>query len=169
MQGTAALALALSGDAPEAQKFASDLDRRLPEDTVVQFIYLPIIRASLDLDRRDAQKAIEDLKATVPYELAAVSSDLVLMPVYIRGQAYLAARDGRSAAAEFQKIVDHRGVVVSAPVGALAHLGLGRAYALQADVAKARAAYQDFFGLWQKADAGIPILDQARAEFAKLQ
>jgi serine/threonine protein kinase/tetratricopeptide (TPR) repeat protein len=169
VQGTAAIALALSGDAPEAQKFASDLDRRLPEDTVVQFIYLPIIRASLDLDRRDAQKAIEDLKATVPYELAAVSSDLVLMPVYIRGQAYLAARDGRSAAAEFQKIVDHRGVVVSAPVGALAHLGLGRAYALQADAAKARAAYQDFFGLWQKADAGIPILDEARAEFAKLQ
>ena len=169
VQGTAALALALSGDAPEAQKFASDLDRRLPEDTVVQFIYLPIIRASLDLDRRDAQKAIEDLKVTAPYELAAVSSDLALMPVYLRAQAYLAAGDGQSAAPEFQKIVDHRGVVVNAPIGALAHLGLGRAYALQGDAAKARAAYQDFFGLWQKADAGIPVLDQARAEFAKLQ
>jgi eukaryotic-like serine/threonine-protein kinase len=167
--GTAALALALSGDAPEAQKFAGDLDRRLPEDTVVQFIYLPSIRASLDLDRRDAQKAIEDLKSTAPYELASISSDLALLPVYLRGQAYLAARDGRSAVAEFQKIVDHRGVVVNAPIGALAHLGLGRAYALQGDAAKARAAYHDFFGLWQKADPGIPIVEQARAELAKLQ
>jgi tetratricopeptide (TPR) repeat protein len=169
VQGMAAFALAILGDAPDAQKLAGDLGQRFPQDTAVQFLYLPGIRASLDLDRRDASKAIEDLKPAATYELAGASLDLALTPVYVRGQAYIAAREGSAAAAEFQKILDHRGIVVNAPIGALARLGLGRAYALQGDTAKARAAYQDFFALWQKADPGIPILEQARAEFAKLQ
>jgi len=169
VQSAAAIALAISGDAPEAQKLAGDLDQRFSQDTWAQKLYLPAIRASVDLDHREAQKAIDDLKPSLPYELASIGGDAALVTVYVRGQSYLAAHQGSEAAAEFQKILDHRGIVTNAPIGALAHLGLGRAYALQDDTAKARAAYQDFFALWQKADPGIPILQQARAEFAKLQ
>jgi eukaryotic-like serine/threonine-protein kinase len=92
-----------------------------------------------------------------------------LYPVYVRGQAYLAAHNGAAAAAEFQKILDHRGIVQNLPLGALAHLQLGRAYALSGDSAKAKAAYQDFFTVWKEADPDIPILKEAKAEFAKLQ
>ena len=168
VEAGAGIALAIANDLPEAQRIAADMDRQFPQDTWAQSLYLPELRASLDINRHDPQKAIEDLKPSLPYELASTSADGALLAVYVRGQAYLAARDGSNAAAEFQKIIDHRGVVVNAPIGVLAHLGLGRAFALQADNAKARAAYQDFFGLWQHADPGIPILAQARAEFAKL-
>ena len=171
VQYGAALALALAGDAPRAQLLADDLAKRFPEDTVVQFNYLPTIHAQLLLSHRDFSKAIEALQAASPYELGAPGSTLTtaLYPVHVRGEAHLAAHRGSEAAIEFQKILDHRGVVFNAPIGALAHLGLARAYAMQGDAAKAKAAYQDFLTLWKDADADIPILIAAKAEYAKLK
>jgi len=166
----AALALAFGGDAARGQaqieNLTDDLGRRLPEDTLVQFNGLPTLRAQLALSRKDASKAIEALRAAAPYELAPWGR---LYPVYVRGQAYLAMHQGSEAAAEFQKILNHRGVVLNEPIGALAHLGLARAYALASDTAKARAKYQDFFTLWKDADPDIPILRRANAEYTKLQ
>jgi tetratricopeptide (TPR) repeat protein len=163
VQDGAALALALAGDSTRAQGLADDLSKRFPEDTVVQFNYLPSLRAQLALSRRDTSKAIEILQAAAPYELGEVGR---MHPVYIRGQAQLMAHNGAAAATEFQKFLDHRGITVNFPLGALAHLGLARAYTLQGDSAKARAAYQDFFALWKDADPDIPILKQAKAEYA---
>jgi len=159
----AALALALAGDPARAQALADGLIKSFPEDTFVRFIYLPMIRAQLALGHYDSSTAIEGLRAAALYEL----SDLYI--VYIRGTAFLAAKQGSEAAVEFQKILDHRGVVVNEPIGALAHLGLARAYAMQSDSAKARAAYQDFLTLWKDADPDVSILKQAKAEYAKLQ
>src|SRR5271166_5477290 len=170
----AAFALALAGDFSRAQTLANDLERRFPEDTSVQFNYLPALHALLALNRGEPAKAIELLQVDVPYELAVPAVDFNaffggLYPVYVRGLAYLAAHQGTEAAAEFQKILDHRGIVVSDPIGALAHLQLGRAYAMQGDMAKAKAAYKDFLTLWKDADPDIPILKQAKAEYTKLQ
>jgi serine/threonine protein kinase/Flp pilus assembly protein TadD len=165
VQYVAALALALAGDASRAQTLADDLGKRFAENTIVRFGYLPTIHARLALSRNDSSKAIEALQAAASYELGSAA----LYPAYVRGEAYLAARQGSEAAAEFQKILDHRGIVVNEPIGALAHLGLARAYGLQGDTAKARATYQDFFTLWKDADSDIPILKQAKAEYAKLQ
>ncbi len=152
---------------------ADDLDKKFPEDTIVQFNYLPTVRAKLALSHSHPQQALDSLAAAAPYELGLASLSLYnwpnLYPVYVRGEAYLAAHQGREAAAEFQKILDHRGIVLNEPIGALAHLQLGRAYSLQGDTAKSRAAYQDFLALWKDADADIPILKQAKAEYAKLQ
>ena len=164
VQYEAALALAFAGDAARAQALADDLGKRFPEHTIVRFSYLPTIHAQLALIRHDSSKAIEVLQAATPYELGSI-----LYPVYVRGEAYLAAHQGGGAAAEFQKILDHRGIVKSQPIGALAHLGLARAYALQGETPKARTAYQDFFALWKDADPDIPILQQAKAEYAKLK
>jgi tetratricopeptide (TPR) repeat protein len=164
VEAAAAIALALSGDTPGAQRLAGDLAKRFPEDTLVQFNYLPTIRASIFLVQNAASKAIGELQVASPYELGTLPADLSLMPVYVRGQSYLAARDGRAAVAEFQKILDHRGVVLSGAIGALAHLGLGRAYALEGDNARARTAYQDFFTLWKDADPDVPILREAKSE-----
>jgi tetratricopeptide (TPR) repeat protein len=179
VQYGAALALALAGDVARVQALADDLAKRFPEDTIVQFNYLPALRAQLTLNRNDpakssgagASKSIEALQAAAPYELGTAASVLLaaLYPVYVRGEAYLAGHQGSEAAAEFQKILDHRGVVFEEPIGALAHLGLAHAYALQGDTAKARAAYQDFFTLWKDADPDIPILRAAKFEYAKLQ
>jgi tetratricopeptide (TPR) repeat protein len=166
VQYGAALALAMAGDAARAQVLADDLARRFPEDTVVQFNYLPTIQAQLALVSNDASKAIGTLQSAAPYELGSIGT---LYPVYVRGQAYLAGHQGNEAAAEFQKILDHRGVVQNAPIGALAHLGLARAHALQGDSAKSRTAYNDFLTLWKGADPNIPILLEARAEYAKLK
>jgi len=166
VQFYAALALALAGDAARALARADDLAKRFPEDTVAQFNYLPTIHAQLALSHKDSSKAIEALQAASPYELGQGGG---LYPVYVRGQAYLAAHDGSEAAAEFQRIIDQRGVVGNEPIGALAHLGLARAYALEGDTAKARAAYNDFFTLWKDADPDIPILVAAKAEYAKLK
>jgi serine/threonine protein kinase/Flp pilus assembly protein TadD len=191
----AALALAFASDAARAQALADDLDKRFPEDTLVQFIYLPTLRAQFALIRNDSSKAIEALQAAAPYELGG-SGITVLYPVYVRGEAYLAAHQGGEAAAEFQKILAWPGVVVNEPIGALAHLGLARAYALQAGfvapgsspagaapkggttqggsaadpaaLAKARAAYNDFFALWKDADPNIPILLAAKSEYSRL-
>jgi tetratricopeptide (TPR) repeat protein len=166
MQYGAALTLVFAGDMARAQILADDLSKRFPEDTVVRFNYLPTLRAQLALSR-NASKAVETLRAAAPHELGSTS--LSLGPIYLRGEAFLAAHRGSEAAVEFQKILDHRGVVLNEPIGALAHLQLGRAYALQGDIAKARTAYQDFLGLWKDADRDIPILKQAKAEYAKLQ
>jgi eukaryotic-like serine/threonine-protein kinase len=170
----AVFALALSGDSSRPQTFANDLERRFPEDTAVRFNYLPALRGLLALKHSEPAKAIELLQLAAPYELGSPPSTFYgffgsTYPVYVRGLAYLAAHQGAEAAKEFQKILDHRGIVVSDPIGALAHLQLGRAYAMQSDKAKARTAYQDFLTLWRDADPGIPILKQAKAEYAKLQ
>ncbi|HTT20348.1 MAG TPA: winged helix-turn-helix domain-containing protein [Candidatus Sulfotelmatobacter sp.] len=170
----AALALTLSGSSSQAEALADDLEKNFPEDTSVRFSYLPVLRATLALNRRQPSKAIEVLESAAPYELGTPRSNLqgffgALYPVYLRGQAYLSAHQGAEAAAEFQKILDHRGVLVSDPVGALARLQLARSFALSGDMAKAKAAYQDFLTLWKDADPDIPALKQAKVEFAKLQ
>jgi eukaryotic-like serine/threonine-protein kinase len=172
VQKRAGLALAMAGNSAQAQTLADDLAKRFPEDCIVQFNDLPTLHAQLALRRNDASKAIEVLQAASPYELGGMSGfDLssALYPVYVRGVAYLARHQGSEAAVEFQKILDHRGVVLNQPTGALAHLGLARAYVLQGDTAKARAAYQDFLTLWKDADPDIPILIAAKAEYAKLR
>jgi eukaryotic-like serine/threonine-protein kinase len=165
-QFATALALAFAGDAVRAQTLADDLGKRFPENAIVQFNYLPTIRAQLALSRTDSPKAIEALQAAAAYELGSPGG---LYPVYVRGEAYLAAHQGREAAAEFQKILDHRGIVLNEPIGAVAHLQIGRAYVLQGDTAKAKAAYQDFLSLWKDADPDIPILIAAKSEYAKLK
>jgi eukaryotic-like serine/threonine-protein kinase len=167
VEAVSAISLGLAGDATQATRLASDLAKRFPEDTIVQSNYLPTIRAVAALQEGSAGKAIEALVPVAPYELGSVGQPFY--PVYLRGEAYLAAHQGAAAAAEFQKILDHPGVVANSPIGALAHLGLGRAYALSGDGAKARAAYQDFLALWKDADPDIPILKEAKAEYAKLQ
>jgi eukaryotic-like serine/threonine-protein kinase len=164
-QFTAALALAFAGDTVRAPTLADDLGTRFPEDTIVHFNYLPTIRAQLALRRNDSSRAIEILQAAAPYELGSAGG---LYPVYVRGEADLAAHQGNEAAAEFKKILDHRGVVLNEPIGALAKLGLARAFSLQGDTAKAKSAYQDFLTLWKDADHDIPILIAAKAEYAKL-
>jgi class 3 adenylate cyclase/Flp pilus assembly protein TadD len=162
----AALSLAFAGDVARAQTLANDLDKRFPEDTIVQFNYLPTIRARLALNRNDSSKAVHALQTAAPYELGLAGG---LYPVYVRGEAYLAAHQGSEAAAEFQKILDHRGIVLNEPIGALAHLGLARAYTTQRDTAKAKAAYQDFLTLWKDADSDIPVFIAAKSEYAKLK
>ena len=169
----AAIAFALSGDLPRAEALTNDLEKRFPEDTSVQFSYLPAMRAVVALEQGKPSNVTELLQKAAPDELGAPQSIFVgsfgaLYPVYFRGEAYLASQRGAEAAAEFQKIVDHRGIVLSDPIGALAHLQLGRAYALSGDRSKARSAYQDFFTLQKDADSDIPVLKQAKAEYAKL-
>jgi len=169
----AALALALAGSSSRAQALADDLERNFPDDTSVKFSYLPVLRATLALNRRQPSRAIEVLESAAPYELGTPRSNLqgffgALYPVYLRGQAYLSANRGTEAAAEFQKLLDHRGILVSDPVGALARLQLARSFALSGDTAKAKTAYQDFLTLWKDADLDIPILKQAKTEYAQL-
>jgi DNA-binding winged helix-turn-helix (wHTH) protein/tetratricopeptide (TPR) repeat protein len=167
----AALALALAGDSADSNRMADDLGKRFPQDTVVRYNSLPAIRGAIALRNRDYGKAISALAASTPYELGQTTQEVtfVLYPIYLRGEAYLAARQGTAAVAEFHKILDHPGLVQNEPIGALAHLELGRAYVLSGDTSKAHAAYQEFFALWKDADSDIPILNQARAEYAKLQ
>jgi eukaryotic-like serine/threonine-protein kinase len=169
VQYGAALALAFAGDAGRVQVLADDLGKRFPEDTIVQFNYLPTLHAQLALTRSDSTKAIEALQSASSYELGNVAGYTALYPVYERGEAYLAARYGSEAAAEFQKILNHRGIVLNSPIGALAHLGLARACVLSGDTPKARAAYQDFLTLWKEADPDVPILQKAKDEYTKLQ
>jgi eukaryotic-like serine/threonine-protein kinase len=155
----------------QAKRLDDDLSKRFPEDTVVQFNYLPTIHAAIALQAHGASKAVEALAATAPYELGAPAQTLNfnLYPIYLRGEALLAARQGSAAAAEFQKIIDHPGLVLNEPISALAHLQMGRAYVMSGDTTKAKAAYQDFFALWKDADPDIPILKEAKAEYAKLR
>jgi eukaryotic-like serine/threonine-protein kinase len=170
----AALAMALSGETVRAQQLADDLDRRFPNDTSVQFSYLPTLRAQLALDRGEAAKALELSEKAVPNELGTPRSAIhanfgAMYPAYLRGESYLALHKGAAAAREFRKILDHRGVVVSDPEGALAHLQLGRAYAMFGERDRARSAYQEFLILWKDADPDVPILKQAEAEYTKLK
>jgi len=162
----ASLALALAADNVPAQGVAKQLQAGHPEDTIVQYIYLPAIRAQISLNRGKVANAIQELKDAASCELGA-EGGIALYPIYIRGKAYLAAQRGVEAAAEFQKILDHRGVVLMGPIGALAHLQIGRAYAMQGEIGKARAAYEDFLKLWKDADPDIPILKQAKAEYTR--
>jgi eukaryotic-like serine/threonine-protein kinase len=148
------------------------LDKQFPEATIVKFNYLPTLRAKLAVNRGNFSEALENIRTAKPFELGKGSASNVWMamyPVYVRGEAYLAARQASAAAVEFQKILDHQGIVVNEPIGALAHLQIGRAYAMQGDTAKARAAYNDFLALWKDADPDIPILKQGKAEYARLQ
>jgi eukaryotic-like serine/threonine-protein kinase len=162
----AALVLARTGDARAAQKLASELDKSFPLNTIVQRYRLPTIEAALALQRKDPNRAVELLQVVSPIELGDGGD---LLPVYLRGQAYLMLHDGNRATAELQKFFDHRGLVGNFPWGALARLGLARAYALQGDTGKAKSAYNDFLTLWKDADPDIPILKEANAEYAKLQ
>jgi eukaryotic-like serine/threonine-protein kinase len=167
-----ALAYALAGDVAHARSIADDLSNRFPQDTVIQSIWLPTIRAQIETGRKNAARTIELLQAAAPYELGMLSGSATnscLYPIYVRAEAYLSEQQGSAAVAEFQKILDHRGLLWNCATGALAHLGLARAYVLQGDTAKAKAAYHDFLTLWKDADTDIPILKQAKAEYAKLQ
>jgi DNA-binding winged helix-turn-helix (wHTH) protein/tetratricopeptide (TPR) repeat protein len=169
VEALSAIALQMTGDSARAKRLSDDLRKRFPEDTIVQSNYLPAIHAAALLRGSDGSKATEAL-AAAPYELGGNLQTLtfVLYPVFLRGEAYLARKQGTAAAAEFQKILDHPGVVRSEPIGALAHLELGRAYVLSGDQGKAKSAYKDFLTLWKDADPDIPLLMQAKAEYAKL-
>ena len=168
-----ALALAFAGETKRAQVLADDLAKRYPEDTIVRFNYLPTLRAKLALSRSNPRQALAILAAADPYELGLPAYSFYnwpnLYPVYVRGEVYLAAHQGGEAATEFRKILDHRGIVLNEPIGALAHLQLGRAYAMEGEISRAKAAYRDFLTLWKDADPNISILKQAEAEYAKLQ
>jgi tetratricopeptide (TPR) repeat protein len=169
-----ALALGLAADSSRFEALADDLDKRFPEDTFVRFTYLPVLRALSALRRGQPTESVEQLRTTLRYESAVNGLDFAfylggLHSAYVRGEALLAAHQYAEAAAEFQKILDHRGIVGADPIGALAHLQSGRTFALSGDQIKAKAAYQDFLTLWKEADAEIPILVQAKAEYARLQ
>ena len=161
---TAALAMAYVGDEKGTQGIADELSNRFPENTVTQLVFVPTLRAKLAINRNQPVKALDFLEAATPFEF-----DDNTFPVYIRGEAYLAARRGGDAVVEFRKILDHKQIVLNDLTGALAQLQLGRAYVIQGDRAKAKAAYQDFLVLWKDADPDIPIYKQAKAEYAKLQ
>jgi tetratricopeptide (TPR) repeat protein len=166
-EATGALVFGRLGDTAHAQALADGLATRFPQDTLVQSVVLPTVQAQIELVRKKPERSIELLQAAAPYELGGAFTSCI--PIYVRGEAYLAAKQGAAAAAEFQKILDHRGIVLNDRIGALAHVGVARAYVLQGDAAKARTAYQDFLTLWKDADPDIPILKQAKAEYAKLQ
>ena len=181
-----ALAFAIAGDTARAESLAQDLGKRFPLDTQMQSLWLPAIQAQLALNKKNPAAALNALRAASPIELGQitfVTNISCLYHVYVRGEAYLAAGQGSAAAAEFQKILDHSGIVWNCWTGALARLGVARANALQArtfqgqgqgadaDAARVRAlaAYKDFLALWKDADTDIPILKEAKAEYAKLQ
>jgi len=163
----AALAYAFANDSPHAQSLADDLAKRFPQDTLVQAIYLPVVRAQIALNHGDAQKALDTLAPYEKYDLA--NWGLALAQIYIRGQALLAQKKGPAAAVEFKKLLDNRNVDPNDTLPALAQLGLARAYALSGDPAKARTAYQDLLALWKDADPDVPILKQAKSEYVKLR
>jgi tetratricopeptide (TPR) repeat protein len=167
----AALTSARVGEIARAKTMVEDLEKNNPSNTVLKLYWLPTLKAAIELNGGNSAQALVLLEAAAPYELGEPPPVQLgtLYPAYLRGQAYLLARQGQAAATEFQKFLDHRGIVVNFPLGALAHLQLGRAYAMAGDSAKARSAYQDFFALWKDADPDIPILKEAKAEYVKLQ
>lgn len=171
VRSVAALALARAGDVSQARKLADGLNQEFPHNTVVQGYWLPSIRAAIEINASNTATALDILKASAPLELGQSQpfSLGTMYPVYLRGQANLQAGQAKEAAREFQKIIDHPGIVLNFPLGALAHLQLGRAYAMNSDAMKAKAAYQDFLALWKDADPDVPILKEAKAEYAKLQ
>jgi hypothetical protein len=165
-QISTSLALARAGNSAAASQMADDLAKRYPRDTLLNHYWLPCIRASLENARGNPLRAIELLETAAPYELGNAGP---MYPAYIRGESFLALRQGSQAAAEFQKILDHRGIALNNATAALAPLGLARAYTLQRDTARARTCYQRFLTLWKDADPDIPILIAAKSDYAKLQ
>jgi serine/threonine protein kinase/tetratricopeptide (TPR) repeat protein len=167
-----ALAFAMAGDTARAESIVQVLEKRYPLDTLVKSFWVPMIEAQIAIDQKNPAHAIELLEAASPVEFsvstAGTGMGACLYPVYVRGEAYLAAKQGSAAVAEFQKLIDHSGVVENCPTGALAHLGLARAYVLSGDTAKARGAYNDFLTLWKDADPDIPLLRDAKTEAAAL-
>jgi tetratricopeptide (TPR) repeat protein len=166
----AALALARIGETAGAKPVVEELEKDYPSDTVLKIYWLPAVKAAMELNANNSAQAVVFLEAAAPYELGQPPQLQLgtMYPAYIRGQAQLMAHNGAAAATEFQKFLDHPGITLNFPLGALAHLGLARAYALSGDTAKAKTAYNDFFALWKDADPDIPILIAARAEYAKL-
>jgi tetratricopeptide (TPR) repeat protein len=166
--------LALSEGSSRSQPLADDLEQRFPEDTFVKFTYVPVLRAFSALEHGKPTDSVERLQIALPYELAANGLNFNhfylggLHSAYVRGEALLAVHRYAEATAEFQRILDHRGIVGADPIGALAHLQLGRAFVLSGDKIKAKAAYQDFLTLWKDADPDIPILRQAKAEYVSI-
>jgi eukaryotic-like serine/threonine-protein kinase len=160
----AAFSLALAEDSVRAEALADDLAKRFPEDTMVQYSYVPTVRAQVAVNRQKPAKAIELLQVTVPYELGSV-----LDPAYVRGEAYLVAGSGAQAATEFRKVLDHPGIMTSDPIAVLARMQLGRAYAAAGERAKAKIEYEGFLKQWQDADSDAPLLRQAKAEYARLK
>jgi eukaryotic-like serine/threonine-protein kinase len=174
VQYTAGLALAFAGDFSRSEALAGDLEKRFPEDTFVKYTYAPVLRALTALARGKPSDSVEQLQIALPYELAVNGLNFNhllggLYSAYVRGEAFVAAHEYAKGAAEFQKILDHRGIVGADPIGMLAYLQLGRTFALAGDQVKAKRAYGDFLTLWKDADSDIPILVQAKAEYARLQ
>src|SRR2546428_38927 len=167
----AALTLARIGEIARAKAIVQELEKSSPSQTVLKVYWLPTVNAAIALNANNSTQALVFLEAAAPYELGKPSQFQLgtLYPAYIRGQAQLLAHNGSAAAIEFQRFLDHRGIVINFPLGTLAHLGLARAYVLSGDTAKARAKYQDFFALWKDADSDIPILKEAKDEYAKLK
>jgi eukaryotic-like serine/threonine-protein kinase len=163
-----ALAFARAGDLGRAQKLAEALNHDAPLDTVIQNYDLPAIRAAMKLHENDPAEAVEILRPTVKYDLAFPTGFNSLYPAYIRGLAYLQMGEGRKAAEEFQKLLDHPGIVGTEITGALSHLQLARAQTMMGDQAAARKSYEDFLALWKNADSNIPVYQQAKAEYARL-
>jgi tetratricopeptide (TPR) repeat protein len=162
----AAVTLALIGSLEKSASMADALNQNSPLDTMVQFYWLPTIHAAVELNRDKPRQSITLLEPALPYDLSQVAP---MLTVYVRGLAYFHAHEGALSAVEFQKFLDHRGVVINNPLAALAHLGLARAHARSGDRTAARQSYQDFLALWKDADPDIPILKEAKAEYAKLQ
>jgi eukaryotic-like serine/threonine-protein kinase len=169
-KGLSAIAFALAGDSAQAARLAGDLSKNFPSDTIVQFDYLPMIRGAMALQSGDPRRAIDALAVASPYELGFTNYSFTFggYPVYLSGVAYLAAKQSSEAITEFHKILDHSGVIGNQPIGALARLGLARAYALLGDTAKAKMGYEEFLALWKAADADNTVLKQAKAEYEKL-
>jgi hypothetical protein len=170
----AGFALALAGDSSRSEALAGDLEKRFPEDTFVKFTYAPVLHALAALGRGKPADGVERLEIARPYELAANGLSFNgnylggLHSAFVRGEAFIGAHRYAEAAAEFQKILDHRGIVALDPIGALAHLQLGRVFALSGDKTKAKGAYEAFLALWKDADPAVPILQSAKAEYDKL-
>jgi hypothetical protein len=166
----AALTVARAGDTPRAKALAEELEKDYPTNTLIRLYWLPAINAAIELGKNNSSQALVDLEPAAPYERGLAGTSInYLYPAYLRGQAYLLTHDGNAAAAEFQKLLDHPGIAQNFVTQALAHLRIGRAYAMAGDTAKARVAYQDFFNIWKDADQDIPILKEAKAEYEKLQ
>jgi serine/threonine protein kinase/Flp pilus assembly protein TadD len=165
----AALTLARAGETAKAKRLVEQLEKTASTDTLRKLYCLPTIHGAIEISKNNPSQAIQELEAAVPYELGGTLAFPYLYPVWVRGQAYLAANDGVAAAAEFQKLIDHPGIALNQPIGSLAHLGLGRAYALSGENVKARTAYQSFLTLWKDADPDIPVLIAAKSEYAKLR
>jgi Flp pilus assembly protein TadD len=166
MRINAAVALAQAGDTARAKSLVAELEKDYPLDTMLKKVNLPFLKAAIQVSSGDATRALALLEVVSPYESGII---LRFAPAYFRGKAYLLAHNGNAAIVEFQKLLDHPGAQLNDPTSALTHLQLGRAYAMAGDAAKAKSAYQDFLTLWKDADPDIPILKEAKAEYAKLQ